>query len=253
MADWVRYLAVALMFACLCSEAAAQTPDQQLELTRIERVGRDIHEHDRAAWLGTDALREDFGDEIGARLSGWITEREGKAITVTFVTEANDGPHALYRATLRDDVLVERGAADAPLNPVQTQLFRARQVAREAPFTPCSTRYNTVTIPAEDGQSADIYLLPGTTDPNVVPVGGAHRVRVNLATSAIVETQAFSRSCIALPFDRQAAALFVTHLATPLPTETHVFISLSFDMPFYIGIGGDVWGIEGGQVRLVRR
>jgi hypothetical protein len=253
MPQWFAVVFVcALAFANPYAVAEAQTPEQQIELSRVERVGHDIYEHDRAAWLGTDALREELGDEVGLRLRGWITERDGDAVIVTFVSGPDSGPRALYRATLRGDVLTASGVAEAPLTDAQTRLFHARQTAMASPFAPCSPNYNTVVIPAVGGEFADVYLLPGTTDANVVPVGGAYRVRVNLATTEIIETQAFSRSCLVLPFERAAVGMFMTHLATPLPTETHVFINLSFGKALFIGIGAEVWSIENGRIRLVR-
>jgi len=245
-----RLLAVA--FFALSSAAFAQTPEQQAAIEQAERVGREIYEHDRAAWLGTDAIREDMGDDVGRILRGWITERQGNDVVATFVTSDGDRPRSLYRAVLRNGALVGRGQANAPLAVHQLALYRARQRALQSDFAACSPTYNTVALPSADGAFADIYLLPGTTDANLVLVGGAHRLRVNLATNEIVETQAFSRSCLTLQRGPGAAGLFFTHLTTPMPTETHVFLNLSMGLPLYVGAEQGVWSIEEGRIRLVR-
>jgi hypothetical protein len=245
-------LAIFAAAITLCASAFAQTAEQREAIERAERIGRDIYEHDRAAWLGTDALREDMGDAVGPRLRGWVTEREGDQVSVTFVTEERNQLRALYRAVLRGGALIEQGEASTPLSDAQLRLYRARQAAMQSNFTACSSSYNTVTIANADGRSADIYLLPGTTEPNLILVGGAYRVHVDLESAAVQETQAFSRSCLTIPFERQAdRAVFFTHIATPMPTETHVFLNLSLGLPIAVGAQGQAWMITNGKIELI--
>jgi hypothetical protein len=246
-------VAIFAALVALATGAFAQTADQRQAIERAERIGRDIYEHDRAAWLGTDALREDMGDEVGPRLRGWITERDGDQVAVTFLTEEQGQLRGLYRAVLRDGALIEREAVNAPLSETQLRLYRARQAAMQSNFAPCSRTYNTVTLPNPDGSTADVYLLPGTTDPNVILVGGAYRVRVNLHDAVVQETEAFSRSCLTIPrsseIDEQA--VFFTHIATPMPTETHVFLNLSLGLPVGVATREAAWLIVNGNINLV--
>jgi hypothetical protein len=247
-------LALLLIAATLAlsSVAFARTAEHQAAVERAERIGRDIYEHDRAAWLGTDALRAEMGDSVGARLRGWITERDGENIAITFVTLDGEAPASIYRAVLRDGALIEQGQVVAPLTAWQTKLYQARQAAMQSEVMRCSQRYNSVTLPSADEQQADVYLIPGTTDASIVLVGGAHRVRVDLADAHVIETQAFSRSCLTLQQGPDARALFFTHLATPLPTETHVFLNLSLGIPLFVGTEQGVWSIEDGRIRFYR-
>ena len=249
-----RAVAIVATAIALCTSAFAQTPEQQQAIERAERIGRDIDEHDRAAWLGTDAIRADMGDAIGARMRGWITERDGDQIIVTFVTEDGGELRSLYRATLRNGALTARGESSAPLSEAQLRLYRARQAATRSGFAGCSRTYNTVTLPNADGQTADVYPLPGTTDRRVVLVGGAYRVRVDLQNATVLETQAFSRSCLTLQRDPAVneQLLYFTHLTTPMPTETHVFLNLSLGLPLAVGTPDGLWSIENGRISALQ-
>lgn len=242
-------IAVAL---ALCASASAQTAEQQQAIERAERIGRDIYEHDQAAWRGTDAMFEEIGQrEAQSQLRGWVTQREGDAIIVTFVAAYET--ESLYRGVYRDGVLQERATVRAPLTSEQLRLYRARQVATTAQVGFCSNAYNSVTIPRYDSGIVDVYLMPGTTDEGAVMVGGYYRVAID-SSGAIVETQSFSRSCLTVRRDdpqmRSATEMFLffTHLQTPLPTETHVFINLTQRLPLYVSAPTGMWRIQDGRI-----
>lgn len=251
----MRSVSVGLLAACLlCANAAiAQTTEQSAAIESAERIGRELYEHDRAAWLATDAMLAELGQEARGRVRGWITEREGESVVVLFVADG-EPLTSIYRAVLRDNALAEQGSTAEPLNEAQVRLYRARQVAARLPV-PCSGRYNSVTIRSSD-ETADVYLMPATTENDVVRVGGFQRVAVNLATGEVAETESFSRSCLELSRDMsrqgaRAAGLFFTHLLSATPTETHVFLNLSQRLPLFVGAGGGVWQINEGRVTLV--
>lgn len=244
------------MYIGLAEQVAAQDPEQMAAIARAEQVGRDLYEHDQAAWRGTDALFEEIGERRAqSQLRGWITQREDDAIIVTFVA-ANESD-SLYRGVYRDGALQEHAAVGAPLTPEQVRLYRARQVARTAQVSFCSNAYNSVTVPRRDSDIVDVYLMPGTTDDGAVMIGGYYRVAVDNG-GAIIETQAFSRSCLTLRRDdpqmRSATdmSLFFTHLQTPLPTETHVFINLTQRLPLYISASSGIWRIQDGRITFER-
>lgn len=238
------------IYAGFVAPAAAQDAEQAAIVARAEGVGRELYEHDQAAWRGTDALFEEMGQrEAQSQLSGWVTQREGDAIVVTFVTP--NETDSLYRAVYRNGALQEHAIVRAPLTPEQLRLYRARQTARTAQVRFCSNAYNSVTLPRRDSDIVDVYLMPGTTDAGAVLIGGYSRVAIG-ADGAINEMQEFSRSCLTLRRDGgvSAAALFFTHLQTPLPTETHVFINLTQQLPLMVSAPSGVWKIEEGQVTL---
>jgi hypothetical protein len=254
----MKTFAPLLVAALLCvGPAGAQTPEQRAELARAESVGRDLYDHDRAAWLATDAIFEEFGGpaNLEARARGWITERDGEAIVVTFIARDND--ESVYRAVYRGGALQEQGFRSEPLTPLQLRLYRARQAAFQAEVGFCSAAYNSATLTRSDSDIVDVYLMPGTTDANEVIVGGYYRVAVD-SNGSIVETQAFARSCLTLRRDdqnepsTQPAALVFTHIQSPLPTETYVFISLTQNLPLFIAADTGIWAVSGARISFVQ-
>lgn len=231
----------------------AQTPEQAVAIARAESVGRELYEHDRAAWLATDALFAELGDGARERLRGWVTERQGESVVITFVAAGSEATTSLYRAVYRAEDLQERGETSEPLSAAQLRLYRAREAAIRVPVEFCSQAYNSVTLPREGSGVVDVYLMPGTTDPGEVLVGGYHRIAVDEA-SVVVETQAFSRSCLTLrkddPAMRNAEEVFLwfSHIVTTTPTETHVFINLSQALPLYVSTQSGLWALRDGRV-----
>src|SRR5690606_9223333 len=131
------------------------------------------------------------------RVRGWVTEARDGGIVVTFIDET---PNALYR------VLVSAEGVPSPLPPLETPepldtfgsgAAMARRLALESPFEACSRSYNPLVLPdpAFDGGWV-VYLLPGTTRNDVVPLGGTHRFEVR--DGAVAAERGFTRSCIAL-------------------------------------------------------
>jgi len=254
----MRFSAALFIAALMCAAPAfAQTPQQRADLARAETVGRELYDHDRAAWLATDAMFEELGGPQNAQgqLRGWVTEREGETVIVTFIAEGRD--ESLYRAVYRGGALQEQGFSRQPLTGRQQRLYNARQAALQAQVGFCSQAYNSATLPRPDSDIIDVYLMPGTTDANEVIVGGYHRVAID-ADGSIVETQSFARSCLTLRRDDpnmagvQPTALFFTHIQSPLPTETHVFISLTQNLPLYVGTESGVWEVNGARIRFVQ-
>jgi hypothetical protein len=52
-----------------------------------------------------------------------------------------------------------------------------------------------------------------------------------------------------LPPGATSPMLYVTHIVSPTPVETHVFLGLLYRMPIVVGTGKDtVWVVENGKV-----
>jgi hypothetical protein len=230
----------------------ALSPQEAATLRADEVVGRAMYLSDRAAAVATDAALELDAFRKESRVRGWITQAHGDAVTVTFIDAT---PAALYRATVSDAGKlvgkVEAYATPLPLSPIEASAAAARAVALGAKFQPCSARYNTVVLPT-GGSAADkwlVYLLPATTQPGVIPIGGAYRMTVDHGT--IVAQRPFTKSCIALEDDPRAVGLMITHLLDPTPTEVHVFWSLWAHKDMYVSTEGATWAIHDGRIRLV--
>ena len=233
-------------------------PDQETAaLKAAETTGLIIFRHDQAAAVATDAalLLPQFKKD--ARVRGWITEEQTDQILVTFIDQT---PAALYRASVsRDGVIGPVVALETPaaLTSYEAGAATARATAMASKFQPCSERYNTVVLPLPHSDAPEnswvVYLIPGTTNANVVPMGGMYRLEVN--GTNIISMRGFTRSCIALQNDPKSVALVVSHLLDPIPTEAHVFWSTWAKKPLYIATppNGTIWAVEGGKIRLIER
>lgn len=255
-------LSLILAMGCLVARAdeplpAELPPEQEAAALRAaEAAGAAIYRHDHAAAVATDAALEIRAFKKDKRVRGWITEERGNEIVVTFIDES---PAALYRATvsaagvLAGNVTVLE--SPLPLTPFESGAAAARVAALSAGFEPCSEKYNTVVLPANEGAATKwiVYLLPATTKNDVIPIGGTYRVESD--GGAVVSRRAFTRTCIALPHDRRAVMLMITHLLDSTPTEAHVFWSLWAGKPMYVATSphGTLWTIEGGKIELDKR
>ncbi len=235
--------------------AFAQTAAERAELDRVERIGRDLYEHDRAAWLATDEARLEIPQEDVANLRGWVTLREGDAVVVDFIAQRGDELWSVHRSTFRGGALTDHATISAPLDEMRRRLFEARNVALAAPAAICEQPYNVAVLP-HDGAGeadADVYLMPATTVLGNVRVGGFVKHAVDIDAQRVVESQTFSRSCLALQQEQGVAMLFFTHITSPLPTETHVFLNLSHGVPLAVGAETGVWEVRNGHVTLLER
>lgn len=238
------------------SPTAAQTAAETAAIGAAERMGLTIFLHDRAAAVATDAVLALQAFRQDHRVRGWITEEHDGRITVTFIDQT---PAALYRVEVSPEG--EAGpvsALDSPaaLTDFEAGAAAARAVALGAEFQRCSANYNSVVLPDPDaaaGARWRVYLLPGTTESDVVPVGGTYRVDV--ADGQIVFQRGFTRSCIALHTGAQVVGLMITHLLDPIPTEAHVFWGLWSGKRFYVSTAPNraLWVIEDGRIARVER
>lgn len=228
-------------------------PAAAAALARAEAQGRAVFLHDLAAERATDALMAEHRPaRKDKRVRGWITEQHGDSIAVSFI----DGtPAVLYRVRL-DTRGASLGPVEVPTEPTPLTLYeagavQARSAAMGAEFQACGEKYNSVVLPAsEDGSRWTVYLLPATTRPDVVPLGGSYRMDV--VDGRVAGSRAFTRSCIQLGRGREVEAMMVTHLMDPTPTEVHVHWSLWARKPMFVGTSnGLLWNIEDGRIRQV--
>ncbi len=254
---WRAGLAALLLALALASPSAfAQDAEQLAAIARAERIGRDLYEHDRAGWLATDEMVRAIPESERGDLRGWVTVREGDAVIVDFIAERGGALWSAHRSTFRGEVLVEHGRVSIQLDEARQRIFRARQIALQAGTPICEAPYNVATLPPADSSTADadIYLMPATTTPGMVRVGGFVRRAVDIESGAVVETESFSRSCLSLQAQSEMNTAFImfTHIATPMPTETHVFLNLSHGLPIFVSMENGTWRIEGGRISLLQ-
>lgn len=258
----IRYIfAISLAFCSLTTSADEPLPkelpaDQEaVALRTAETTGLTIYQHDQAAAVATDAALKLRQFKKDKRVKGWITEEQRDQIVVTFIDQA---PAALYRvAVSKDGVAGKATALKTPtsLTPYEAGAAAARTAALASKFQPCSKNYNSVVLPSPNATDNGwvVYLIPGTSKNNVVPIGGTYRVDVS--GSNVVSLRGFTRTCIALQTDPNAVGLMITHLLDPIPTEAHVFWSLWAKKSMYVATppNGTIWVVEGNKVMLVER
>ena len=227
--------------------------EQAAALRSAETTGLTIYRHDQAASVATDAAIKQRNLTKDGRVRGWITQERGDSIIVTFIDQT---PAALYRVPVsKDGVAGEVTALEspAPLTPYEAGASTARAAAVASNFQRCAPTYNSVVLPATNSASDwAVYLLPGTTQSDVVPIGGTQRIEVRGAE--VISQRGFTKSCITLKTPVGAVAMTITHLLDNTPTEAHVFWSLWTKKPMYVvtPADGSVWEVQGDKIKLLQ-
>ncbi len=233
--------------------------EERASISAAESIGGVLFVHDRAAEVATDALLKIRGFRKDRRVAGWVTEEKEGNISVTFVGSQDAlVTKALYRAVVTTGGLIVGAplALDIPeeLTAYEAAAFTARSAALASGFSPCASTYNTVVLPANDTplRGWRVYLLPGTTKQGVVPLGGTYRLDIASDGKSVLGQRGFTRTCIQLGSGPRVAAMMVTHLLDPVPTEAHVFWALWAAKPMYVSTPAGLWKIESGTVARVQ-
>jgi hypothetical protein len=253
------FLVLALLFPAI--PAFAQTAEERAQLDWVQTRGRLIYVLDRAAWVATDDMRAQISDAESAGMSGWVVEQDGDAQIVTFYGGPQEARVAHYRARVEHERVVssEVFATDArpPLTSMQLRLAAALNAVRRENRRRCeSAPFNSVVIPPETaGAPIDVYLLTPQVRNNEWPGGGHYRYTVE-ADGSVISSREFTNTCIPLgggPSEPRAAALIVTHLLDPLPTEIHVFTALTSHLPVGVATSNPdrTWWVDGEGIRLL--
>jgi hypothetical protein len=222
-----------------------------------------LYAYDQAAWHGTDEMMTKLPD-ARSKVGGWIVDGPAEAPELVFFDKDKAAPHTLFVADFRNGKLVSSRVAapgEPALSPERRRLIAARAAALEAlkakGFQRCSAQaMNTVVLPppAADGNTY-VYLLTPQPDMNTIPFGGHYRVAVG-PDGTPGEIRPFTNSCIAMsarpPAGAKSAALVITHLLDPVPTEIHVFSSLVAHVPVMVATkDGRIWAVDGGRIAPV--
>lgn len=230
-------------------------------------VGRLIFAHDVSAARATDELLARKVLEKDSRVRGWLTEQydagDYPGILVTFVGEERGTLFALYRVRVpAGDHPLEYAALDppAPLDSDQVAGWAARKAASlelEKRKDLCGERYNAVVLPVGTAGNKGIlvYLLAATSQPDLMIAGGHFLYEYSVDGSKLLSQRAFTRSCIDLPLKGdpekgEVAALTLSHLLDPTPTEIHVFLNRNYGKSLYLLTTQNklVWVITDGAI-----
>jgi hypothetical protein len=244
------------------AQAADDTPRAQVEawsLSRTGATGTAIFVQDRAAWLATDVLTAHFDGKLPQGLVGWIVVEQGEDQLVRFVSGDPTAPLPGY------DILVDKNGRpgqaiksnDALLPDDQIAHYLARNTAAAGiGALRCAASYNAVALDDPDSDGWLVWLLPATTDANIVPMGGHYRFHISADGRTVEKREQLSNSCLNMDRrqagqDGQPAALMTTVLVAPQPLEVHIFLSLLNRLPIYVAAGEKIWAVEGARIQEI--
>jgi hypothetical protein len=253
---FVRTLAVSLcLLAAVPARLAAQemTPAEMPVVQAALNRGTLLHAYDKAAWHGTDAMLADAAkrgltDSLAQMIGGWIVVGATGDPKVIFFDKSASDPRAVFIIQTADagrrvvsTRFVEEGEYGAIDKDTQS-LIRARLVVTSslpaADLTRCAKGpWNMVVLPPEGpGAPILVYLLSPQDTLDAVHFGGHYRIEVS-ADGTAAPAHAFTKTCIAFPTSQakeKPAALVVTQLLDPLPTEISVFTMFAAELPMYV-------------------
>ena len=251
-----RSMAV-LVSMVLAGCAAAPNADRTLIPSNIQARGWEIFQRDQAAARATDA-----GYAVGLKQMGvrrWVTSRTGSGWRVRFVAPCGEE----ICSKLDVDISGDRQKTTMVEPPVRLSAnellsWRSRELARSTEFRTCSYSYNTVVIPPNPADpNFTVYLLAADTDPKQLLILGHHRVTISADAKTILKKEPLSKTCLSVPLSSvpkgaEAAGIYVTHLLDPFPIETHVFTSLTYGMPLYVGTSKGYFAVDGKKIRRIK-
>jgi hypothetical protein len=244
-----------LIFFVIASCAQAQSTVSDEHLRRIENKGYDIYIRDFMSATATNVVSIERLQNSSAR--GWIVVKDGDNWKVRFVGECEQSVCSSFDVAFNLEEKSSRLTEfEVPEMIPDEQLgqWKARQRAIDSDVQRCSETYNTVVLEGEDGTEPVwvVYLLAATRDPNVVVLGGHHRVTVSADGTRIIRNEPLSKSCLQVVKNPDAAAIVVTNLVSQEPLETHVFSSLLYRIPLHLNTELGVFTVDGNQISFVK-
>lgn len=223
----------------------AQSATERRQIAQAVERGRLLHGLDRAAWVATDDLLARMPNAEAAGVRGYFVERADDGFVSTFYMREGDRFVAAYRAQVIDGAVANSEIfpddARPTLTPAQLRLAQAVETAHEKARTMerCGPDpFNVIAIPPEAPNGPiDVYVMTPQTSAGF-PFGGHYRITLD-ATGRETARRAFARSCLRMPLQRgpageAPAAMVVSNVVDPIPTEIHAFTSLAAGVPVFV-------------------
>lgn len=245
-------------------QAPQPTAEETAELRRVVNRGRELFEIDRAARLTTRELLTRVPDPAAAGIVGWIAEREGNGLTVSYYAQTDAGPVTVFRGQVINGRVAARdtftGANRPAFSAAQRRLVAARAAVEALGNTACGTApFNIFVIPpTAAGGAIEVYQFSAQTAAGQIPAGGHFRTAV-AADGTAGTPQPLVGACRSIEVPQAPAAgqrprpMQVRHETAPLPNEAHVLMSYWAGRPLFVASGTPerLWGIAGDEIRLV--
>ena len=260
MPRWRAVLTIILGLCAAALPAAAQDASPAIrafDIATIEKLGRAMAEQAQAASTADEILSGQNRNLEADGIIGWIFDPTPARSRVRFLHRRDGRLEVAYEVTFAKGA---RPAFAIPAKPEVTARdeaqLRARQLAADSIEKPCSPIYNTLAVP--DPASPErwlVWVMATAIEPGAVAIGGHTRFTIAPDGSSILSRDALSLGCIVItpqppPPGSNPAAAYVTHLISPTPVETHVFVSLLYDLPLLVGVPDQsVWQVQAGKIR----
>lgn len=247
----------------LAAAEPARKPDpiREFDAATLSRLGRQIYVHDQLAWRATDIVMAQIGldrlQKDGGR--GWIIDDSNReAPLVRFLRMGPDGPESLCDITFAKGKEPEIGVpTDRTLTGPQRAQAAALETAKarfmQGDLAWCGGAPNTVVLADPDGYGFLVYFLRAKPAAEKIPVGGHYRFTVSADGGKVEQVDRLFASCLTMdkrtPDGSTLEMMVASHVISPTPLETHVFLSLQEGIPFMITtMDGMAWGIEKGEL-----
>ena len=222
--------------------------------------------YDRAAWIASDDATARIPSARQVEVGGWVVTSTATGFHVDYFGKDSGAERVVYSADLNDgkvtNATVFPVASEPTLKEPALGMAQALRAAREemkrhSDWRPCARApFNTVVLPPDSDGTVPVYFLTPQTELDRFPFGGHYEVDI-AANGSTARARSFTNGCITVskpPLRGGAtpAALFVTHVLDPHPTEIHVFEQFNIGLPVYVGTGPkSVWKVEDGNVEDV--
>jgi hypothetical protein len=241
---------------------APMPPELQGPVARSCEIGRRLYALEQAQAVGADVLRANVPDAEKHGVAGSIPVQEGddqgkpaETIVVSFFT-ADDPPRIAYEIRVAPNAKPAFSPYAPPKEsaPALAAMIRARKIALSSmPAT--KQPVNSFVVPGETKADVFVYLLAGSTKPNVAVFGKHYRALVPLVATSPTYVMPVNNLELELPTKTESGEavkeLVVNHAATEYPAETHVFTSLLHKLPIYVGTSRGNFRVDGDKITFM--
>lgn len=241
------------------------TPAQQTALQQTVARGRQLAAVDRAGQISTRDMIARIPDPIAAGIVGWVAEREGNALAVTYYAAVGGGFAAVYRAQVLGGRVVSPTVYPADTRPRLTGIAARMAAARAAvdalDHRACGAQgFNIFALQPDtaDGPIA-VYEINPRLAADRVPGGGHYRTIVTGGAPGTATLLTGACGDLALPAvtaGQPSRPLVINARDAAMPNEAHVFLSLWTGRRVVVATGTDqvrLWGVTGEGIGELRQ
>jgi hypothetical protein len=240
------------------AEKAKLTSAETKEVTRAERLGKELYDMDITAAKATHMMLQIAGQIPPGVLSGWIIVKEDNKTLTRFIRQTGEDINAAY------DVWIDsKGNSEVrrdnlrPLTKTELAMFHARQNAMRAARKDCTKAYNTAVIKDIDSDSWLVYVLAASSG-NVIVVGGHSCVKVSPDGNNVESVTPLYDKCMALPVpsnvkDPKKEAFSVSYPIAPVPSEIHVYLNYLHEYTVYVTTPRGTWRVRDGKIAFIQK